>query len=154
MTITTNTTDRKALAKAIAEELGTTARYMGMPSCGYKIGDFIVDRDGNIIGEDFGALREFLARHEFITDDTIQNTPGEPEVSEEPGTREEAPGCMYISVPAQDITPAQLKNLAHMLYSRQRMRFSFLCASVRRPSTAFRMSVRLSGERSPAHGSR
>ena len=25
MTITTNTTDRKALAKAIAEELGTTA---------------------------------------------------------------------------------------------------------------------------------
>ena len=26
MTITTNTTDRKALAKAIAEELGTTAR--------------------------------------------------------------------------------------------------------------------------------
>ena len=31
MTITTNTTDRKALAKAIAEELGTNARYMGMP---------------------------------------------------------------------------------------------------------------------------
>ena len=32
MTITTNTTDRKALAKAIAEELGTTARYLGLPS--------------------------------------------------------------------------------------------------------------------------
>lgn len=55
MTITTNTTDRKALTKAIAEELGTTARYMGMPSCGYQIGDFIVDRSGNIIGEDFEA---------------------------------------------------------------------------------------------------
>ena len=44
MTITTNTTDRKALAKAIAEELGTTARYMGMPSCGYQIGDYIVNK--------------------------------------------------------------------------------------------------------------
>ena len=32
MTITTNTTDRKALAKAIAEELGTTARYLGLLS--------------------------------------------------------------------------------------------------------------------------
>ena len=56
MTITTNTTDRKALAKAIAEELGTTARYLGLPSYGYQIGDFTVDHDGNIIGEDFGAL--------------------------------------------------------------------------------------------------
>lgn len=42
MTITTNTTDRKALAKAIAEELGTTARYLGLPSYGYQIGDFTV----------------------------------------------------------------------------------------------------------------
>ena len=50
MTITTNTTDRKALAKAIAEELGTTARYLGLPSYGYQIGDFTVDHDGNIIG--------------------------------------------------------------------------------------------------------
>ena len=50
MTITTNTTDRKALAKAIAEELGTTARYMGMPGCGYQVGDYVVDRDGNITG--------------------------------------------------------------------------------------------------------
>ncbi len=119
MTIATHTPDRKALAKAIAEELGVESRYMGPPTFCYQVGDFKIDREANIIGEDFGALREFLARHEFITDDTIQNTPGEPEVSEEPGTREEAPGCMYISVPAQDITPAQLKNLAHMLYSRQ-----------------------------------
>ena len=39
MTVTTNTTDRKAMAKAMAEHLGTTAKYMGMPSCGYQVGD-------------------------------------------------------------------------------------------------------------------
>ena len=49
MTIITNTTDRKALAKAIADELSTTSRYMGMPTCGYQIGDFVVDADGNAL---------------------------------------------------------------------------------------------------------
>ncbi len=65
MTITPNTTDRKALAKAIAEELGTTARYLGLPSYGYQVGDFTVDRDGNIIGEDFGTLQDFLTRNGY-----------------------------------------------------------------------------------------
>ena len=67
MTITTNTTDRKALAKAIAEELGTNARYMGMPGCGYQVGDYVVDRDGNITGENFEALRDFLTRNGYET---------------------------------------------------------------------------------------
>ena len=60
MTVTTNTTDRKALAKALADKLGTTAKYMGPPTFGYQVGDYIVDRDGNIEGEDFEALRDFL----------------------------------------------------------------------------------------------
>ena len=60
MTVTTNTTDRKAMAKTMAEHLGTTAKYMGPPTFGYQVGDYIVDRDGNIEGEDFEALRDFL----------------------------------------------------------------------------------------------
>ena len=123
MTITTNTTDRKALAKAIAEELGTTARYMGMPSCGYQVGDFIVDRDGNIIGEDFEALREFLTRNGYELPD--QGAPEEAQLDDEPA--EAAPADseaepvtqMDISIPARDATPAQLKNLIFMLHSRQ-----------------------------------
>ena len=60
MTISTNTTDRKAMAKAMAEHLGTTAKYMGVPSCGYQVGDYIVDKEGNIHGDDFEPLRDFL----------------------------------------------------------------------------------------------
>ena len=114
MTITTNTTDRKALAKAIAEELGTTARYMGMPSCGYQIGDFIVDRDGNISGEDFRALRDFLLRNGYAAEEPAEEaqTPADSE-ARDPVT------SMEISIPARDITPAQMKNLVNMLYSRQ-----------------------------------
>ena len=69
MTIQTNTTDRKALAKAIAEELHTEARYLRTPTYAYEIGDFTVDRDGNIVGDDFTPLMAFLLRNGYITED-------------------------------------------------------------------------------------
>ena len=124
MTITTNTTDRKALAKAIAEELGTAARYMGMPSCGYEIGDFVVDRDGNIIGDDFGALHDFLLRNGYIAEEPAadQEAPAEAQPAEEaPADSEtrEPVTSMDVSIPAHDVTPAQLKNLTFILYARQ-----------------------------------
>lgn len=134
MTITTNTTDRKALVKAIAEELGTTSTYLRAPTYAYQVGDFIVDPDGNISGEDFGALRDFLLRNGYAAEEPAAEEPAEdaqtPADSEEPGdaTAKEAPAdsearepitSMEISIPARDITPAQLKNLTFMLYSRQ-----------------------------------
>ena len=123
MTITTNTTDRKALVKAIAEELGTASTYMRAPTYAYQIGDFTVDRDGNIIGEDFEALRDFLARNGYELPD--QETPAEEQPADE--TTEETPAdseaepvtSMDISIPAHDATVAQLKNLIFMLHSRQ-----------------------------------
>ncbi len=69
MTIQTNTTDRKALAKAIAEELHTEARYLRTPTYAYEVGDFTVDRDGNIVGDDFTPLMAFLLRNGYITED-------------------------------------------------------------------------------------
>lgn len=113
MTITTNTTDRKALAKAIAEELGTTARYLGLPSYGYQIGDFTVDHDGNIIGEDFGALQDFLRRNGYISDEPTADQEAPADSEAEPIT------SMDISIPAHDATVTQLKNLIFMLHSRQ-----------------------------------
>ena len=123
MTITTNTTDRKALAKAIAEELGTTARYMGMPDCGYQVGDYVVDRDGNITGENFEALRDFLTRNGYELPD--QEAPAEAQPDDEldeetPADSEAEPITqMDISIPARDATVTQLKNLIFMLHSRQ-----------------------------------
>ena len=116
MTITTNTTDRKALAKALADELGTTAKYMGPPAFGYQVGDYIVDRDGNIEGEDFEALRPFLTGIGCF-----------PEEESEPAgeqTEPEAESTMTvdevsITVPADDLTPTQLKNLIFMLFTKQ-----------------------------------
>ena len=69
MTILTNTADRKALVKAIAEELHTEARYLRTPTYAYEIGEFTVDRYGNIIGDDFTPLMAFLLRNGYITED-------------------------------------------------------------------------------------
>lgn len=123
MTITTNTTDRKALAKAIAEELGTTARYLGLPSYGYQIGDFTVDHDGNIIGEDFGALQDFLRRNGYVNDEPAADqesvTEAQPDEEVHADSEAEPITQMDISIPARNATVTQLKNLIFMLHSRQ-----------------------------------
>lgn len=136
MTIVTNTIDRKALAKAIAAELGTDARYLGLPTYGYQIGGFTVDRDGNIHGDDFTALRDFLARNGYSLSDADADQEAPTETQQETDadletpadTQEEVPADsetrepitrMDVSIPAKDVTPAQLKNLIFMLYSRQ-----------------------------------
>ena len=116
MTLTTNTTDRKALAKAIAEELGTTAKYMGPPTFGYQIGDYILDKEGNLHGDDFEALRPFLQRNGIIPEDEA------PEVPEQTEPETESTGDVdqvSVSVPADDLTALQMKNLIFMLYTKQ-----------------------------------
>ena len=123
MTITTNTTDRKALVKAIAEELGTTSTYLRAPTYGYQIGDFTVDRDGNVTGENFDALRDFLTRNGYELPD--QEAPAEAQPDDEldeetPADSEAEPITqMDISIPARNAAVAQLKNLIFMLHSRQ-----------------------------------
>lgn len=116
MTVTTNTTDRKALAKALADELGTTAKYMGPPTFGYQVGDYIVDRDGNIEGADFEALRPFLTGIGCFPEEETEPA-GE---QTEPETESiENPDQVSIMVPADDLTSAQLRNLIFMLYTKQ-----------------------------------
>ena len=116
MTLTTNTTDRKALAKAIAEELGTTSKYMGMPTCGYQIGDYVLDKEGNLHGDDFEALRPFLQRNGILPEDEAPEIPEQTEPEAETGVE---PDQVNITVPADDLTALQMKNLIFMLYTKQ-----------------------------------
>ena len=118
MTVTTNTTDRKALAKALADKLGTTARFMGPPTFGYQVGDYIVALDGSIEGEDFETVRDFLQSigcfPEEETEPAEEQTEPETETPDS-GTQDQ----VNISVPADDLTPTQMKNLIFMLFTKQ-----------------------------------
>ena len=118
MTVTTNTTDRKALVKALADKLGTTAKYMGPPTFGYQVGDYIVDRNGNIEGEDFEALRDFLQSIGCFPEEETEPA-GEQTEPETETPDSGAQDQVSISVPADDLTPTQMKNLIFTLFTKQ-----------------------------------
>ena len=49
----------------VAMSLGTEARYQGVPSCAYRVGDYIINKNGFIEG-DLEAIRDFLTGHGII----------------------------------------------------------------------------------------
>lgn len=107
MTIQTNTTDRRALARQISELLDEPVAYAGAPSFAYRVGSTItIDRTGTleITGDAPEALKDFLI--------------GQGWLKPEPVTQAPVSG-MTISVPVEDITVVDLINLTHMLYSKQ-----------------------------------
>ena len=119
MTIETHAADRKALAHAIAAELGTEARYTGAPSFSFQAGPYTVDRAGNIIGDDFTALHDFLIQNGYITEEPAREEL--PSDSEALTDDESQPGRMDISVPAPNMSVTQVTNLVYILYSKQHL---------------------------------
>lgn len=119
MTIETRTDDRKAMAKALAAELGTEAKYLGMPSCAYQVGPYTVHKDGSIEGEDFGAIRDFLATGGYIEEAPPANPDPEP-VQENPDSGESITE-MCVTIPLNDYPAQGLVNLLRTLYARQNL---------------------------------
>lgn len=70
MTIETHAPNRKVLAQALAEHLHEPAHYLGTPTYAYKVGTYIIDRNGALHGDDIEPLREFLLSCGYITEDT------------------------------------------------------------------------------------
>ena len=120
MTIETHTTDRKALARQIAELLHEEVAYAGVPSCAYKIGAVTIDRGGAIhtdVSIVLATLKPFLIEQGYIA--------SEPETTEQEATATQLSASdieqMEISVPAEGMSVTALKNLIFMLYSKQHM---------------------------------
>lgn len=49
---------RKAMVTAIEKEIGGKARYLGVPSCAYEIGNYMVGRNGELEFGDFDDIDE------------------------------------------------------------------------------------------------
>lgn len=138
MTIETRTEDRKALAKALAAELGTEARYMGLPSYAYQIGPYTVNRDGSIDGEDFEPIRGFLIREGLIAEDaeTAPESEEDPVIEELADRLSQVPSIdsiheerdgedtvtgMSVTIPMDGCTPQTLISILRTFYSRQKL---------------------------------
>ena len=56
--------------------IGEPVKYQGAPSMAYKVGPYIIDREGNLTGEDFGPIHSYLVENGYIQEPEI------PEVEE------------------------------------------------------------------------
>jgi len=129
---------RKALVTSIAEILGQEAAYQRGFDI-YKIGDYVVDKDGTLAGPDDISLRAWLAEKSFEVEaqpdeaqDTqldgddealiIEQEEDAAEVIAEPAaetaTEPAAPEILTIELPMDGFTPEKLDNLRKLVDSK------------------------------------
>ena len=114
---------RKAMVKAIENELGVKATYLGVPSCAYQIGSFKVGKLGELeypgteVTEEISRVLDACLRATGVTPDGLpeaQSTPQEevesPQEAEAENTQEEAP-MLTISVPLDKVKVGNLTAL-------------------------------------------
>ena len=58
--------DRKTLVALIATATGEKANYLGMPSQAFKIGEYVVSKEGTLTGPESAELIEGLAAQGFM----------------------------------------------------------------------------------------
>ena len=102
--------DRKRLVTALSKITGVKAKYLGMPSMAYEVGDFIIDKNGTLEltdkagGEEIERVAGHLASEGFIAEEEISATEGRQTAdSEEFG--------LTVSMPRSNFSEGALENL-------------------------------------------
>ena len=102
--------DRKKLVTAISSITGAKAKYLGMPSMAYEVGDFIIDKNGTLElsgkadSEEVASVAERLAREGFIAAEETSATVGKQ-------TADSEGFGLCISLPRSNFTEMALENL-------------------------------------------
>ena len=96
--------ERKEFIKILAGKLDVESKYLGVPSCAYQVGPYIVNRDGTIEVEDSEADIELL--RELNTQGLIDNA------------WDEEREVIDVSIPVLEHDGTSLTNLLKMIYSR------------------------------------
>mgnify|MGYP001111759652 CR=1 FL=1 len=104
MRIETNAANRKDVVKAVSGILGQPSKYMGVPTCGYQIGNCTIDRSGAVETEDEKTAE--LVRAGLLEQGLIE-TP-HTEVDE-----------TTVSLPVEGMMVEGLKNLIFLIHSKQ-----------------------------------
>ena len=105
---------RKAMVKAIEDELGVKATYLGVPSCAYQIGSFKVGKLGELefadgeMTEEVSKVIDACIRATGVTPEGLPDNESAQEEAE--NTQEEAP-TLTISVPMDKVKVGNLTAL-------------------------------------------
>ena len=104
MRIETNAANRKDVVKAVSGILGQPAKYLGVPTCAYQIGDCTIDKKGAVVTEDEKTAE--LVTAGLLEQGFIGSL--EPEADE-----------TTVSLPMEGMTAEGLKNLIFLTHSKQ-----------------------------------
>ena len=102
--------ERKRLVTTLSTLTGVKAKYLGMPSMAYEVGDFTIDKNGNlelsdkVNSEEIERMAGHLASEGFIAEEEISATEGRQTAdSEEFG--------LTVSMPRSNFSEGALENL-------------------------------------------
>lgn len=102
--------ERKRLVTTLSTLTGVKAKYLGMPSMAYEVGDFTIDKNGNlelsdkVNSEEIERVAGHLASEGFIAEEEISATEGRKTAdSEEFG--------LTVSMPRSNFSEGALENL-------------------------------------------
>ena len=104
MRIETNAANRKDVVKAVSGILGQPAKYMGVPTCAYEVGNCTIDRSGAVETEDEKTAE--MVRAGLLEQGLIESP--QTEVDE-----------TTVSLPVEGMTVEGLKNLIYLIHSKQ-----------------------------------
>ena len=102
--------DRKRLVTALSKITGVKAKYLGMPSMAYEVGDFIIDKNGTLEltgkaeGEEIESVAEHLLSEGFTPMEETKATEGAQ-------TADSGTFGLCISMPRNSFTDTALENV-------------------------------------------
>lgn len=91
---------RKALAQKIGELTGSEVKYLGVPSCGYQIGEYTLDKEAVLHGDELpDDIRSELQKAGY--------------------TAEDEPVALTISMPRDFFTEQSMNNLFQLIANKE-----------------------------------
>ena len=112
--------DRKRLVTTLSKITGVKAKYLGMPSMAYEVGDFIIDKNGTLEqggkadSEEIESVAEHLLSEGFIAEEETSATEGKQTAdSEDIG--------LTVSMPRSNFTEKALENLKAIIEAKGKL---------------------------------
>lgn len=120
-------TDRKSLVNAVSKELNIISKYLGVPTFAYEVGDYIIDKDGILIGPDnFELIENLQVLRSFKAVTKEYDAPKEEPITELLQSNNEAdePDEIFrliIRLPRVGFTETALENLKRLVKSKEKL---------------------------------
>lgn len=112
--------ERKRLVATLSNLTGVKAKYLGMPSMAYEVGDFTIDKNGNlelsdkVNSEEIERVAGHLASEGFIAEEEISATEGKQ-------TADSEAFILTVSMPRSNFTERALENLKAIIEAKGKL---------------------------------